>query len=165
MMFAVNTYALNIVATLHLPLVERFYADNGYRVKCGRLDRVYTFTLNGKIVAAARLILQHSDTYLLRNLCVATDYRRQGIASQLLSEILPQLIPKNCYCFISATLQRFYEDVGFACLAVDEVILDNLVLDIVPVEITDMHVRQRKRKRGWILMGFIHDHSHFTSCQ
>ncbi|MES2823947.1 MAG: GNAT family N-acetyltransferase [Pseudomonadota bacterium] len=159
MMFAVNTYVLNIVATLHVPLVERFYADNGYRVKCGRLDQVYIFTLDGKIVAAARLLLQQSDTYLLRNLCVATDYRRQGIASQFLLEILPQLIPKNCYCFISATLQSFYEDIGFACLAVDEVALDKFTLDKVPAEITDMHVRQRKRKRGWILMGFIHNHS------
>lgn len=164
-MFAVNTYALNIVGTLHLPLVERFYADNGYRVKCGRLDRVYIFTLDGKIVAAARLILQQSNTYLLRNLCVATDYRRQGIASQFLSGILPGLTPTNCYCFISATLQSFYEGIGFACLAVDEVALDKLTLDEVPAEIIDMHVRQRKRKRGWILMGFVHDHSHFTSCQ
>jgi N-acetylglutamate synthase-like GNAT family acetyltransferase len=163
-MFTANTYILNAVATLYFPLVERFYADNGYRVKCGRLDRVYTFTLNGKIVAAARFIVQQSDTFLLRNLCVATDYRRQGVASHFLSKVLPHISPTNCYCFISATLQHFYEAVGFACFSVDE-----MTLDEVPEEISHMHVRQRKRKRGWILMGFIHDHnynnhSHFTSC-
>lgn len=146
-----DSYFLNIVDPLHLPLVERFYADNGYRVKCGRLDRVYTFTANGKIIAAARLILQQSDVYLLRNLCVATDYRRQKVASNFLLEFLPQLAPKNCYCFISATLQHFYEAVRFECLSVDE-----LLMDSVPVDISDMHMRQRKRKRGWILMGFIH---------
>ncbi len=123
--------------------------DNGYRVKCGRLDRVYSFTLNGKIIAAARLIPQLSDVYLLRNLCVATDCRRQGVASRFLSELLPQFVPKNCYCFISAYLQHFYEAVGFECFSPEQ----------VPEDIGVMHVRQRERKRGWILMGFIHNYT------
>lgn len=149
-LFSSDTYSLNIVEVIHLPLVERFYIDNGYRVKCVRLDRVYSFTLNGKIIAAARLIPQQSDVYLLRNLCVATDYRRQGVGSLFLSELVPQFKPKDCYCFISATLQHFYEAAGFECMAVDQ-----LPIDQMPADIRDMHVRQRKRKRGWVLMGVI----------
>ncbi len=143
----VSTYRLNIVEKLYLPLVERFYADSKYSVKCGRLDRVYSFTLNGKIIAAARLILQQSNTYLLRNLCVSLDYRRQGIASHFLAEILLQLVPTNCFCFTSTPLQHFYENIGFICFSAEQ----------VPQDIGDVYLRYRERKRGWILMGFVHN--------
>ena len=136
---------LKLVENLYHPMIERFYAEAGYRVKCGRLDNLYSFTANEKTIAAARFILQPSDTYLLRNLCVATDCRRQGIASQFLSAILVQLVPKNCYCFTSTHLQGFYETLGFECFSAEQ----------APSDISVVYVRNLERKRGWILMGFV----------
>ena len=133
------------VEELRLPLVNRFYADCKYSVKCGRSDQVFSASVEGKIIAAARLILQPCGAYLLRNLCVAPDYRKQGIASSFLSEILLQLAPKHCYCFTSTPLQHFYESIGFACFAAEQ----------VPQDIGDIYLRYKERKRGWILMGFV----------
>ena len=71
------------VDELRLPLVNRFYASCNYNVKCGRHDRVFSLSQQGKIIAAARLMPHPQGHFLLRNLCVvpeARNQRRNGLA-------------------------------------------------------------------------------------
>lgn len=140
------------VNELYFPLINRFYADCNYRVKCGRHDQVYSCSLNGKIISAMRLIAHPSNNVLLRNLCVSPEYRQQGVATSFTTQVLQALAPQNCYCFTSTPLQHFYEAIGFVCLAAEE----------APQEIGDLFLRYRSRKRGWILMGFMHNDKGFS---
>lgn len=134
------------VSELRLPLVNRFYAQCNYLVKCGRLDWVYSLSLGGNIIAAARLLPQPSSHFLLRNLCVAPELRNQGIARYLIRALLSELVSanKNCYCYALPHLQAFYLSLGFKHLTPEQ----------VPPEIAEMHFRNCARKRGWILMGY-----------
>jgi N-acetylglutamate synthase-like GNAT family acetyltransferase len=132
------------VDVLRLPLVNRFYSECNYKVNCGRKDRVFIYSENEKIIAAARFILQASGDYILRNVCVAPQHRQQGIATHFLAQALQQLSPNNCYCFTSTPLQHFYETIGFTCFLAEQ----------APPDIGDIYLRYRERKRGWILMGF-----------
>ena len=140
-----NNYTLALVDELRLPLVNRFYSECKYNVKCGRHDRVYSFTLDGKIIAAARLMLQPSNVYLLRNLCVSPEFRNQGVASCFVKNILDDLAPQPCYCYALPHLKDFYLALDFTELTVEQ----------VPQDIGETHLRNQLRKRGWLLMGFI----------
>jgi N-acetylglutamate synthase-like GNAT family acetyltransferase len=134
-----------LISELRLPLVNRFYASCNYRVKCGRSELVYSLSLDGKIIAAARLILQSSGHYLLRNLCVEPGLRNQGIASYLVRATLTSFGEVNCYCYALPHLQNFYLSLQFQHLAPNQ----------VPADISEMYIRHCSRKRGWILMGYI----------
>ena len=131
------------IEELRLPLANRFYADCNYHVKCGRLDRVYTCELKGKIIAAARLLDSAPNCLLLRNVCVLPEHRNQGIATYLLKSIFASISPNNCYCFALPHLKDFYLALGFSELEVLQ----------VPQEIAELHIRNQSRKRGWLLMG------------
>lgn len=137
------------ISELRLPLINRFYSSCNYLVKCGRLDWVYSLSIGGKVIAAARLMPQESTHFLLRNLCVAPEMRNQGVASHLIRAILATLVSenKNCYCYALPHLQHFYLSLGFKHLTPEQ----------VPQEIAEMHFRNCARKRGWILMGYEHD--------
>lgn len=139
---------VELVSELRLPLVERFYKECKYQVKCGRRDRVYTLCYENKIIAAARLISlpqqKNSDYLLLRNLCVSPFARQQGVAKHLVKCIVTRLHPINCYCFALPHLQNFYLSLNFRCFHSQE----------VPEEIGVMYERDKARGRGWILMGY-----------
>lgn len=149
-----NESVFNSVDELRLPLVNRFYASCNYSVKCGRYDRVFSLTRQGEIIAAARLMPHHQGHFLLRNLCVASDMRNQGVATHLLTKILAELIPRteceatnsaaNCYCYALPHLQNFYRALGFRPLTIEQ----------VPQDIAETHLRNCARKRGWVLMGY-----------
>lgn len=119
--FELNDYKLARVDELRLPLVNRFYSECKYNVKCGRDDLVYSLKIERKIVAAARLIPQASGSYLLRNLCVLPEYRNQGIAPYLVTHILKDLAPQPCYCYALPHLKNFYIALHFTELAVEQV--------------------------------------------
>ena len=140
---------IELVDELRLPLVDRFYASLKYRVKCGRLEKVYGLNHGGEIIAAARFILQKSGHFLLRNLCVHPDMRNQGVATHLLTKSLTDLQLKfdsaNCYCFALPHLKNFYLSLGFKLLSPEQ----------VPDDIAEMHLRNCSRHRDWILMGFV----------
>ncbi|HOY22821.1 MAG TPA: GNAT family N-acetyltransferase [Cellvibrio sp.] len=133
---------------LRLPLINRFYASCNYNVKCGRHDRVFSLTQQGKIIAAARLMPHPQGHFLLRNLCVEPEARNQGVATHLLTKILAELAPMNskvaCYCYALPHLQEFYLALGFKYLTIEQ----------VPQDIAETHLRNCARKRGWILMGY-----------
>ncbi len=136
---------LEHISELRLPLVNRFYSSCNYRVKCGRFEHVYSLSLEGKIIAAARLIPQRSGCFLLRNLCVEPALRHKGVASHLLRATMKSLAEANCYCYALPHLQKFYVALQFKYFTPEE----------VPQDIAEMYIRHRERKRGWILMGYI----------
>lgn len=136
--------SIDLISELRLPLVNQFYSSCNYRVKCGRFERVYSLSFSGKIIAAARLIPQRSGCFLLRNLCVAPELRHKGIASHLLRCLIPTL-EGECYCYALPHLQTFYLALGFQHFTPEQ----------VPQDISDMYIRHRERKRGWILMGHV----------
>ena len=141
------------VEGLRLPLVNRFYANCNYNVKCGRNDRVYSVFRQGEMIAAARLIPHPQGHFLLRNLCVAPEQRNLGVATHLLTQILIELgsasNPVSCYCYALPHLQNFYSALGFKCLTLVQ----------VPQDIAEIHLRNCARKRGWILMGLSNNSS------
>lgn len=126
-------------------LIDRFYRAQGYKVKCGANERVYTITHASEgFIAAARLVLQHSGHYWLRNLLVASEWRGQGIATSLMQHLLPDLAPKGCYCFALPHLTDFYSALGFVqCPA------------HCPEDILRTYTTYRTRGRDWVLMGHI----------
>lgn len=128
---------------LRLPLINRFYSKCNYKVSCGRQDRVYSLVLNGEIIAAARLVLQPSQCYLLRNLCVLPALRGCGVASYFVKNIIADLAGWECYCYALPHLKHFYLALGFRELTVAQ----------VPADIAETHLRNQARKRGWLLMG------------
>lgn len=132
------------VDELRLPLMNRFYTECNYKVSCGRRERVYSLTINGEIIAAARLVLQPSNCYLLRNLCVLPAMRNRGVASYFVGMILGDMAAQDCYCYALPHLRKFYLALGFCELTVAQ----------VPAEIGEIHMRNQARKRGWLLMGF-----------
>lgn len=136
------------VELLRLPLVNHFYARCNYRVKCGRQDLVFSLSQQGNIIAAARLLPYPQDYFVLRNLCVAPEARKQGVATFLVEKILVELVSMGnaarCYCYVLPHLQDFYLALGFSHLTVEQ----------VPPVVAETHVRNCARKRGWVLMGY-----------
>ncbi len=126
------------------PLVDRFYSSCKYKVKCGRLDRVYRLSHEGQIIAAARLIPHSSGELLLRNLCVAPDLRRMGVAGHFMRLMLATIAPLECYCFALPHLRDFYLSLGFKLLTPEQ----------VPTETAVLAHRYRERNRDWLLMGW-----------
>src|SRR5437868_3640988 len=112
------------MAAAKFPLVDRFYSSCKYKVKCGRLDRVYCLSHEGQIIAAARLISHGSGELLLRNLCVAPELRRKGIAGYFMQLVLAATAPLECYCFALPHLRGFYLSLKFKLLTPDQVPTD-----------------------------------------
>jgi len=150
----VKDLSVELIDELHLPLVNHFYSLCRYRVKCGRLDKVYSVYFGGEIIAAARFLLHKSGHFLLRNLCVAPAMRKQGVATYLLTKALHDLRlaagSSNCYCFALPHLKKFYLSLDFKLFSPEEIASHQ-----VPADIADTHSRNCARNRGWILMGFI----------
>ncbi len=134
------------VGELQLPLVNRFYEDCDYKVNCGRQDWVFTLRCENRIVAAARCLPSPSHYFMLRNLCVLPELRNRGIASHLIRTIMPRLNPANCYCYALPHLKKFYLALDFKQLQIEQ----------VPGEIGETYARHVARKRGWLLMGYLH---------
>lgn len=146
-MLELNQSKFAQVDELRLPLINRFYTECNYKVSCGRQDRVYSLVADGEIIAAARLMLQASNCYLLRNLCVLPAMRNRGVASYFVSRIVRDLAPQDCYCYALPHLKNFYLALGFCELTVEQ----------VPPDIGETHRRNQARKRGWLLMGLCRD--------
>jgi len=133
------------VEPVRFALVDRFYRAQGYKIKCGASERVYAITdLDDNFVAAARLVPQPSGHYWLRNVLVQNEWRGQGIATDLIRKLLPDLAPLGCYCFALPHLTDFYKGLGF-------------VQDPVhcPDDILRTYNTYRTRGRDWVLMGYI----------
>lgn len=127
-----------------LALADRFYRNQGYKVKCAPTERVFALIgAAGDWLSAVRLVPQSSGHYWLRNLLVAPEFRNRGLASQLLSETRRVIFPKGCYCFALPHLTDFYVRSGF-----------ELAPAHCPADIRAVYERYRSRGRDWVLMGY-----------
>ena len=132
------------VEPVRFPLVTRFYQAQGYKVKLGRQERVFTITEAQQIIAAARLLpVGEDEIYWLRNLVVAQAWRAQGIGSRFMQQLLEHIAPADCFCFISPELERFYIDLGFQQLHDHQ----------APAAVSELAQRYALRSRGGYLLG------------
>ncbi len=133
------------IEPMRFALVDRFYRAQGYKVKCGAYERVYAIVNTSEhFIAATRLVPQSSGHYWLRNLLVASDWRGQGRATELIHKLLPDLAPQGCYCFALPHLVGFYTALGF---------IQNP--SHCPGDILRTYNTYRARGRDWVLMGYI----------
>lgn len=99
------------------PLVNKFYKHCRYSAKAGRDDIVFVVKNASGISTAVRLQLRQPGVYFLRSMCVAPEYRRQGLGSILLQGMESFLNPITCYCYPFDHLQSFYGRAGFSVVA------------------------------------------------
>jgi GNAT superfamily N-acetyltransferase len=133
------------IEPVRFALVDRFYRSQGYKVKSGMNERVYTIENESDgFIAAVRLVPQSSGHYWLRNLLVATEWRGQGVATRLMCKLLPDLSSQGCYCFALPHLADFYAGLGFTQNP-----------SHCPEDILRTYNTYRARGRDWVLMGYI----------
>lgn len=101
-----------------LALVGRFYKSAGLRVRCTAKEQVYGLRLSNRAGGLSALrgavrFVPLKQGWLLRNLCIAESFRRQGLARHLLVAALDQLQPDDCYCYAWDYLQSLYTGAGF----------------------------------------------------
>lgn len=143
-------YRLEKPLPVQYPLVNRFYKQCGYRVNCGRLEQVYSLRdMHSVELHAAVRFLSQENYWLLRNLCVVTHRRGQGLARLLLGQIL-QLTwqPETavgCYCFSLGHLQTFYESLGFQTMLPEQ----------TPAAIAESYQRYSQHQPHLVLMGLV----------
>lgn len=142
-----ESYEFQLIEPVRFALVDRFYRAQGYKVKSGANERVYTLaTGRDSFIAAARLVPQSSGHYWLRNLLVAAEWRGRGVATGLMRQLLPDLAPQGCYCFALRHLTDFYAGLGFTQNPAH-----------CPEDIQRTYNTYRARGRDWVLMGYIQD--------
>lgn len=140
----VASLRLQLIEPVRLALVDRFYRSQGYKVKCGASERVYTFSdESGAFIAAARFVPQSSGHYWLRNLLVTSDWRGCGVATRLMRHLLSDFVSYGCYCFALPHLTGFYTALGFEQNPTH-----------CPDDIARTYQIYRARGRDWVLMGY-----------
>jgi GNAT superfamily N-acetyltransferase len=140
----IESLQFQLIEPVQFALVDRFYRSQGYKVKCGANERVYAFSVgDGTFISATRLIPQSSGHYWLRNLLVDKSFRGQGLASQMILKLLPDISPMGCYCFALPHLESFYRRLGFTAQP-----------EHCPDDIVRTYQTYRNRGRDWILMGY-----------
>jgi len=88
------------------------------RAQAPKGDKIFTATVDNKLVAALRLV-PTADCFLLRSMCVSAELRHQGIGTALLQAIQPELRQLACYCFPYSHLQAFYARADFMLYPAD----------------------------------------------
>lgn len=142
---AINKSSLQFLSvdSTRLALADRFYREHGYKVKCTAQERVFVLSMANEWIAAARFVPQGSGHYWLRNLLVAPEYRGGGLASHLLNQVKPLIVPQGCYCFALPHLINFYTRLAF-----------DRDPQHCPADIAAIYSRYRTRGRDWVLMGY-----------
>lgn len=120
-----ETYKIERLEAAQFPLANRFYQTCGYSVRCGREEVVICLRLirdgSSTIVAAARFLPHVEGYFVLRNLCVASQQRRKGLATYLLQNALTFLGENLCYCYAFDHLRHFYQSMGFVVRSTTQV--------------------------------------------
>lgn len=139
------------IDALRFPLVDRFYHAQGYKIRCGRNERLFALSHpEHGLIAAARLVPQASGVYWLRNLLVVKMWRQQGIGHALMEQLLSALGsdtnsgPHSCYCFALKHVEQFYLRLHFRLLEPDA----------CDFQIAERYKQYRARGRDWLLMGY-----------
>ena len=125
---------------IQFPLASKFYRQHNNKSKVSGSDIVWVTRYNNDIVAASRLSLVLPNYRLLTNVFVASDYRKQGIAQQLLQHLCDESL--LTYTFSLQHLQKLYQQVGFQVVRPDE----------LPCELAQMFVAYVKQGRNIVAM-------------
>lgn len=143
-------YSCELIEPERLALVDRFYRDHGYKVKCARHEQVFVVSnlldepSSHQWLAAVRLVPQNSGHYWLRNLLVVPTHRGLGLASRLLHHLKLEIAPQGCYCFALPHLTELYERARFVKYPTH-----------CPPDILAIYERYQSRGRDWVLMGVL----------
>lgn len=105
-----NITAIQVEA-IWFPLVKKFYQAYYPSGKPNKADPIWVLKNGATIIAGVRL-KPLANCQLLTALVTHPDYRNQGYASQLISELRPHLAQPT-YCFNNPNLKGFYEKLGF----------------------------------------------------
>ncbi|WP_049722289.1 GNAT family N-acetyltransferase [Gilvimarinus polysaccharolyticus] len=141
---SLSTRALWLPTVAEYPDVTRQFRQWGQKVKCGKKDRVYGLHEADQLVAAARVLEPAADQFLLRSLTVNPEYRRRGLARDLMQRILCQAREPTLYCYALDYLQDFYLSLDF----------NECDVAAVPQAIAEPYQRYRERGKSFVLMGW-----------
>lgn len=108
-----NSITISQAEVNQLPLLKRFFKSNGFRAQAAKSDMIFYAQHKNIIVCALRLC-QYGDSWLLRSMCVKSDYQRQGVGRHFLHNISAHLQSTACYCFPYEHLEKFYSEAGFS---------------------------------------------------
>ena len=114
----VEATAVLLDAVQH-PLANAFYRRQQYRATTQRQDRVHVLRSAGtdEIIGAVRLTPRRcesvGDLFFVRSLCVASEWRRRGLATRLLRAALAESAGRASYAFPFAELAPLYRAAGF----------------------------------------------------
>jgi N-acetylglutamate synthase-like GNAT family acetyltransferase len=111
-------WPVEMLETVQLPLVNKFYKVNRARGKAKGNERVWVVKDKGEIVGAAR-VADISGHDFLTGVVVAGAYQRQGIAAALVAAVVKSQ-EKPCYTFPYGHLVGLYQRLGFGEVAADE---------------------------------------------
>ena len=101
------------------PLANAFYRRQPYRAPTPRQDRVHvlrraeTAEISGAVRLPPRRCESVGDLYFVRSLCVASEWRRRGLATRLLRAALAETAGRASYAFPFAELAPLYRAAGF----------------------------------------------------
>ncbi|MCK4708883.1 MAG: GNAT family N-acetyltransferase [Gammaproteobacteria bacterium] len=116
-----NKITIEKADPLILPLVKRFFSEQGMRAQAAKIDEVIIARLSNysehNIIGALRLC-PIENSWLLRSMSIEKGYQRQGIGSFMLNQITRDLAEKGCYCFPFKHLEKFYQKAGFQLIEV-----------------------------------------------
>ncbi|ACE85836.1 GNAT family N-acetyltransferase [Cellvibrio japonicus] len=130
------------------PVVERFYRAQGYKLRCGRQERILVIRdQHQEILAAARLLPHVNGYYWLRNMLVAKAWRGRGLGRQMVQAI-PGVLGSStgCYCFALPQVVAFYHALGFYTR---EALPPSVICP--PAILAQFHT-YKSRGRDWALM-------------
>lgn len=138
-------HILDEMSGVRRPLIEHFYHQQGYKIRCGREERLFALNLTGEgIVAGVRLVPMAEKCYWLRNLLVAKAWQGRGLGRSLMKEMLAEINPACCYCFALHEVVGFYKALGFKLISPSDCL----------EAIAQQYLKYKSRGRDWRLMGY-----------
>jgi GNAT superfamily N-acetyltransferase len=111
-------WPVQMLETVQLPLVNKFYKVNRARGKAKGNERVWVVKDKGEIVGAAR-VADISGHDFLTGVQVAASHQRRGVAAALVGQIV-NTQQKPCFTFPYGHLVGLYQKLGFVEVDVSE---------------------------------------------
>ena len=120
--------------------VKQFYVDRQYG---GSLNEsaIVCVALQAQALVGVVQLCPEAGYWALRGMQIHTDFQRLGIGSNLL-HLATELLDQSCYCIPWSHLERFYQQVGFQKIGVEQ----------APVEVGDRYLGYTNQGLDVILM-------------
>ncbi|WP_434357454.1 GNAT family N-acetyltransferase [Parasalinivibrio latis] len=135
------SYSFRPLDPIRLPLIQRFYKSYYPSGKAKRDEAIWTVEKDGQIIGCVRF-RQFEEGQLLTGMVIQPDYRRAGIASQLMKACETQTASKPCYCFAYPQIEGLYAKQGFVAIEEGE----------LPYPFNELFIRYSQGKKKLIPM-------------